>query len=235
MEFLLYWLALIVIVTAFNFALRSNEDDKQTEDHESPDREPLFDVSKPSLWRRLQLRWKFQWKYLPRDIKIGVLNIVKWFKVIWNDRDWDRSHLLEMMIFKMRNMADYHESRQFYVGWENNVKWMRLCAELLGRVSEEYYSAEFSEFYEIDLTMDRESDERGFVQVYSNIISQRFDEYFKKYPREYELAKKQYPDVDVSTIEGKKTLGFMMSIRLQNKARRIAFAIMNEHVEKWWD
>lgn len=230
MEYLLIWIALVIIVTGFNFSIRSNEEDMNTE------KESLFRNRPPLTFiDKLKLKWKFEWKHLPRDIKVGITNLIKWFNLIWNDRDWDRSYALKIMIFKIRNMANYHEDKQRYVGWEDNVKWMRTCAKLLDRVDTEYYSAEFSSYYDIDILLDKEADERGFVEMHTEIENERFDEYFEKYPREREIALQEHPNLDLSTLDGKKNLGFWISHRLQNKARRLAFKIMEEHIEKWWD
>ena len=42
------------------------------------------------------------------NITTGIKNLIKYFKIIWNTRDWDQIFLLELMKFKATNMAKYH-------------------------------------------------------------------------------------------------------------------------------
>ena len=48
----------------------------------SENRKKLFDFDdyeKPSIWRRMYLRWEHEWKYIPKKIKYGIENIIFWF------------------------------------------------------------------------------------------------------------------------------------------------------------
>ena len=54
---------------------------------------------------------KFKFGYLnPRTcyykVKYGVQNLIKWFPLIWNDRDWDWHYWLEMNIKKLEGMEE---------------------------------------------------------------------------------------------------------------------------------
>ena len=41
-------------------------------------------------------------KNIPRDIKSGVRNLVRWFPVIWNDEDWDQYYLYVILKQKLK-------------------------------------------------------------------------------------------------------------------------------------
>lgn len=69
-----------------------------------------------------------------RSVHYGIENLIKWFPIIWNDRDWDWYYLAAMMEFKIRNMAGRFEKWGHYVGYEKDVKNMLECAELLKRL-----------------------------------------------------------------------------------------------------
>ena len=63
---------------------------------------------KISFFKRLELMWKYEIKYYPKQFILGIKNICKWFPVIWKDRDWDDSFLFEIIKFKISKMAQSH-------------------------------------------------------------------------------------------------------------------------------
>lgn len=46
--------------------------------------------------------------YTPYKIKYGIINLIRWFAIIWNDRQWDQTYLYEIMIKKLQLMEDYY-------------------------------------------------------------------------------------------------------------------------------
>lgn len=45
-----------------------------------------------------------------RSLKYSVKNIVRWWKIIWNDRDWDYGFLEDIIFFKLKTMRDYYRA-----------------------------------------------------------------------------------------------------------------------------
>ena len=72
-------------------------------------------------------------------IKYGLKNLWKWRKIVWADRDWDWVFLCKIMQFKLRNMADHFEKYSYHVNADRDAKQMRICAELLRRLSDDDY------------------------------------------------------------------------------------------------
>lgn len=93
-----------------------------------------------------------------KNIKWGIKNCIKWFPVVWNDRDFDWSYLAIVMQFKINNMANFIEHNKFYAGYKRDVRDMRVCVELLDRLIE-------------DDTQDVENKKLTFTQ-YEQRISQ---------------------------------------------------------------
>ena len=60
-----------------------------------------------------------------RQFVQSVKNLIKWFPVIWKDRQWDSHYYEVILLHKIRLQRKYFEKRQFFVGWENEVKWMK--------------------------------------------------------------------------------------------------------------
>jgi hypothetical protein len=61
----------------------------------------------------------------------GIKNLIRWFPVIWKDQDWDGYYTLKILQRKIKNVRVYNEKRKFYVGVENEIKWMKTCERLL--------------------------------------------------------------------------------------------------------
>lgn len=77
-----------------------------------------------------------------RKVKYGVRNLIKWFPIIWKDRDWDQAFLLEIMRFKMKNMAELHRKYGISVNSEEYAKQLEECSKLAEQLSKEDYDTE---------------------------------------------------------------------------------------------
>jgi hypothetical protein len=83
-------------------------------------------------------------KYVWRNFKTGVRNIIKWFPIIWNDRDFDKAYIMDILLFKMRNTRDFIRDYGYVedVERERIVRTMTECIDLLDRVHNEWESYE---------------------------------------------------------------------------------------------
>lgn len=79
-------------------------------------------------------------KDLCYNVLYGTKNIFKWLPVIWKDRDWDSHYIYRAMLFKIRQTRKNIAKNQSYVGWEHDVKYMRISERLLERIiKDDYY------------------------------------------------------------------------------------------------
>ena len=79
------------------------------------------------------------YNYIRYNIPIGIKNIIKWFPIIWKDRDWDWEFLLEMMKFKMQLMEKCFQNS--YISDLKKHAWqLHVCVLYIDRIlKEEYY------------------------------------------------------------------------------------------------
>jgi hypothetical protein len=61
----------------------------------------------------------------------AIYNIIRWIPTIYSDHDWDYIFILKILLTKIKHVRQRTEKIQFYVGWENDVKWMKMCEYLL--------------------------------------------------------------------------------------------------------
>jgi len=68
----------------------------------------------------------------------GMKNIIKWFPLIWKDREFDHGYLYNIMYFKLDNMQKFFESGNTYAcGAEEHAEEIKICKELLKRIMDE--------------------------------------------------------------------------------------------------
>lgn len=69
----------------------------------------LKKLASPLTWikNRPWPMWLYNMRSFPRDVKLGIRNLIIWLPIIWRDRDWDWQFLSEIMQFKLRNMSRF--------------------------------------------------------------------------------------------------------------------------------
>ena len=101
--------------------------------------------------------------YKFNSFKHGIKNLIKWLKIIWNDRDFDYGYLYEIMYLKLENMQKFFESdNTCSMGAEVYAKQIRECKELLKRIMNEEVFEEYREndYYTIPLIeIEKKSEE----------------------------------------------------------------------------
>lgn len=68
------------------------------------------------------------------NVVYGIQNLVRWFPIIWHDRDWDHHYLLKLMEFKFRKMAAYHETQGHTLQAPKTARQLKVAATLCKRL-----------------------------------------------------------------------------------------------------
>jgi hypothetical protein len=183
-------------------------------------------------WYWKMWRW-LVWdaKHLHRDIAQGFRKLWKWFPIIWKDRDWDDHFIFEVLKFKIKNTSKYTEKKQRFVGWEKEVRYMKICETLIDRIQNEYYQIEYFDYHDFDI---------NFVPTKNDLYEAVFDvkrddtaEFIKKYPHALRIAKKD-PRFK-SYFEGDRNGYLAVGIVRHEKAKKLLFKILEQRIEHWWD
>lgn len=189
--------------------------------------------TKYNEWYWKVYRWiKWDLKHFPRDVKEGFINLYKWFPIVWKDRDWDNHFIFEALKFKLKNTANYFEEKQRFVGWEDEVKYIRICEKLITRIQDDYYQMEYTDYVELEFDFIPISNTDKF-EYKRTVTENNIDKYFALYPKTKKktLSSDKYKSY-VSTDTG---LALAMGIERHLKARKLLFKIMEEKIEGWWD
>lgn len=69
------------------------------------------------------------------QIRNGVSNLIKWFPVVWSDRDFDQAYLYRIVHKKLLNMEEFFNSKHtFSVEALQVAKEIKDVREMIGRV-----------------------------------------------------------------------------------------------------
>ena len=183
-------------------------------------------------WYWKVYRW-FKWdaKHAHRDIAQGFKNLWRWLPIVWKDRDWDDHYIFEVLKFKIKNNSKYTEKKQRFVGWEKEIRYMKICEILIDRIQTEYYQTEYQDYHDFDISTV--PTENGLYEVVFDVKRDDTDEFVKKYPHALRRAKKD-PRFN-SYFEGDRNGGLAVGIIRHQKAKKLLFKILEQRIEHWWD
>ena len=137
----------------------------------------------PRLW------WKFEGRYYHKDIYNGVKNLIKWFPVIWRDRDWDQSYIYTILQKKLELHAEGIAKRDILVSSQRDAELMRTAASLIEKIKNDYYDSEYTDYSEDKYWFEDIPDRPGLSTMEHELISEQFKRYTNK---QYELLKRKH-------------------------------------------
>lgn len=156
----------------------------------------------------------------------NICNLIRWFPIIWKDRDWDDHFIFEILKFKLKNQAKYIGDKNRHLSAKRDAEIMMLCVRLIEKVQEEYYGCEYMDYHESDFrwldTNNPDTKELDIVE-----LSEHFDDYFKKYPLIYRMV----PDLKAP----KHRIAMQIARINHNRARKLLFKILEQNIERFWD
>lgn len=77
-----------------------------------------------------------------RNHFVGLSNLLKWFKAIYNDRDWDYEYAERIVYFKLKRMYNRFNSDKSPADWTYKpeaLKALKISLSILKRREENWY------------------------------------------------------------------------------------------------
>ena len=167
----------------------------------------------------------------------NVYNLIRWFPVIWKDRDWDDYYIWEILKFKLKNQAKYIGDSDTHTRAKYNAEKMMLCARLIDKVQDEYYLMEHMDYHESDYNWLDVEDKPGYKELEIIEVSERYDEYFNQHRAAVRkiLANKEHQIFELAEEKYKKRLAMNLSHYNEKRAQDILFRLLNRDIRGWWD
>lgn len=157
----------------------------------------------------------------------SLKSVVKWFLVVWKDRDWDYGFIMSTLQFKLENTAKYIADHKRYVGYDRDVEKMRTCSRLIDKTRDERYGCEYQDYYKEDGKFVPIEGSKSY-RYESEVIEDNLAEYFAKYPNDYRRTPKEPDD---SNIRVALRMGQLREVR----ATHLLFLMMERNIRNWWD
>jgi hypothetical protein len=190
------------------------------------------------LFKNPYLWWKFEGRYYHKDLYRGIKNLIQWFPVIWKDRDWDSYYIFQILEHKLKLQAKGISKRDIHVDAQRDAEIMMTCVRLMEKVRDGYYESEWTDYHESKYWFEDIEDNPGYSTWESEIKSENFDDYFKKYPLIYKRVlngEGVFSIDDENSSERKMRIAMNISHINHDRARVLLFKIMNKNIERWWD
>ena len=73
------------------------------------------------------------------DIHQGIKNLIRWFPVIWKDRDWDHWFIYEILRKKLKLTEDFQRDHGICVSHKEIAQKIKVCRVILDRLSKDEY------------------------------------------------------------------------------------------------
>ena len=184
--------------------------------------------------------------YKVRGFFTSVGNLIKWFPVIWKDRDWDDHYIFEVFKFKLEKQAKYIKEKGFHTNSDLDAKRMMLCVKLMEKVQEEFYTMEYMDYEDKDFLFvptgdDIEDDLSGYYME-TRLKKENLNDFFKKYPLVYKkiITDKKYhifkiDNEDLTSYDVKSRIALNIGRYNHERARKLLFKILSENIESWWN
>ena len=184
--------------------------------------------------------------YKVRGFFTSVGNLIKWFPVIWKDRDWDDHYIFEVFKFKLEKQAKYIKEKGFHTNSDLDAKRMMLCVKLMEKVQEDFYTMEYMDYEEKDFffvpTGEGIEDGEGGYYMETRLKKENLNDFFKKYPLVYKkiITNKKYhifkmDNENLTSYEVKSRIALNIGRYNHERARKLLFKILSENIERWWN
>lgn len=182
-----------------------------------------------SNYEKVKLWWKFEGQYLWHDFKHGINNLIKWFPIIWKDRNYDYAYIYDILKTKLEFQSKYIGERNIHTRAKLDAKHMKYCAALIEKVKSEYYIMEPYDYQKNEFVFKPLNDGSDCSELLINEKSENLDDYFKRYSRIHKIVMKDSDELS------KREIARKIAHINQERAKKLMFKILEERIEAWWD
>jgi len=150
-----------------------------------------------------------------RNVKFGIFNLIKWFLIVWNDRDWDYYYLCEILRKKLISMENYYKNYGMHTKAEEDSKKIKECVMLLNRIIADDYFVNAYKHHDKKWGESKINvNENGYLDITYNNVKTEDDEEIRKVEFKNCMEKENY---------------------LMKQDIDYLFDIMKKNLRKWWD
>jgi len=151
-----------------------------------------------------------------RYLKHGIKNLIYWFPVIWQDRNFDHYYLSSILRYKLNDMVKYYNGPHAWgVDAPKLAHEMKVCVIILDRIIKDDYNREGYDAH------DKKWGELVFdFDTPGNLLLKRSKRVTKE---EEEIEQKEYSEIYKKEEEDRE------------KDIETLFDIIRKNIRNWWD
>jgi hypothetical protein len=189
------------------------------------------------MLENIKLWWEFEGRYYHKDFINGVKNLIRWFPIIWRDRDWDQTYIYRILRKKLEFQSDFIGKRGIHLSAKRDSEIMVTVSRLIKLQQEEFYSMEYSDYHNTKIEFVPTDETKKWFVMEDTLLTENFDDYFKKYPRQYKkvLTGEICRFGTDPELKDKKEIAMEIAHENQERCRKLIFKIMEDNIERWWD
>lgn len=188
------------------------------------------------MFKKIRLWWKFEGSSYHYRVKYGIINLFKYFKVVWNDRSWDQGYMYDLMIRKLEVTIPSYEKYSNHVGSENTVMRMKTVLNLMKKVKDGDYGIEYLDYQDSEINFIPTDETEKWFEMKKTVKKDNLDEFFKKYKNKHQRILNGKIKLVQRPIEEKdrETIAFEISHYNEDRARKILFKLLDSNISGWW-
>lgn len=152
---------------------------------------------------------------LPYLIYYGIKNLLIWFPIIWQDRNWDSYFIYKLLSFKLNLTEKHIRKHDRHTTSVQDANRIKVCILLLDRlIKDEYEENCFKKVDEKWGELKMNLDDNHKIKIYREKVLTE-----KDHEKERKQSKECYRIADEMRKQDKKLL----------------FTYLFKHIDKWWD
>ena len=166
-----------------------------------------------------------------------IKNLIRWFPIIWKDRDYDDYYIWEILKTKLKYQSEYIKNKGIHESADYDAQRMMLCIRLIEKIQDEYYEIEHMNYHKSEYTWEDVEDDYDLKQLNIKHISKHFDDYFAKHRSSvrHVLKNSKHQVFTLKESEFKHRLAMNVAHYNQNKAQTLLFKILDKDIKDWWN
>ena len=154
------------------------------------------------------------------NLKHGVRNLIRWFKVIWGDRDWDSYFIFKILHKKLLHIENFTRKYGNHVESERDADDIKVCRLLLERILKDEYD---------EMTFKNHEKKWGELRI-------SYGESDKEGYKTLNVSRTNIKTVEEEKQESKESSRLYRHVHmLQRQDVKYLFKIMSKYILSWWD
>jgi hypothetical protein len=188
-------------------------------------------ITKIKDWLWDNIGWKIRFFY--KSIK----NLIRWFPIIWKDKDWDDHFIWEILKTKLKHQAEYIGTKDRHTQSKYDSERMIWCVRLIQKIQDEFYSGEYMDYHVSNYNWLDIEDNPDHKELEIIEVSENYDDYFAKHKAAVRkiLSNKELQVFELNNDNYKQRLAMNLGYYNEKRIQDLLFKLLNRDIKDWWE